>query len=644
MTDVMNEKKDRTEEIRVEPTSCGRFPLGLFAIPGGFHVSVSSAGKKCALILYKRNTEEVYKTLAFPEEGRVGDVWSMNVEIGDVENLEYAFSNEDGIFPDPCARTYSGRDSWGKPEQYKNERRSLVAGDSFDWQGDRPLRIPYEESIIYRLNVRAFTESPSSRVTQRGTFDAVTEKIPYFKELGITAVELMPCQEYDEIMMPPDMGSNPFHDDLPTGKINLWGYTKAYRFAPKASFCRKKDRNPAREFKTMVRELHRAGIEVIPEIYFDGTEAVSYVLDVLRFWVCAYHVDGIHLVGNAPSEQIAGDPYLTETKLFAGNWDNSLSGRVKHLASYNDAFLQDMRRFLKGDEGMVSSLLFHTKNNPANAAVINYMANTNGFTMMDMVSYDIKHNEGNGENNADGTDFNYSWNCGVEGPTKKKKILELRMKQLRNAFLLLFLSQGTPLLLSGDEFGRTKGGNNNSYCQDNEVSWLNWKLLHTNRALFAFVKHAIAFRKAHPVFHYPQEPKVLDTLALGLPDVSYHGVNAWQPEFENWRRQLGILYCGDYAKQENGDRDRSFYVLYNMHWEPHEFALPNPEKGDAWFVAMDTADEEHNGFYPAGEERYLTEQKKYMMPERCIVVLVSGKNPIPVTADPRDRKKKTEKI
>lgn len=249
------------------------------------------------------------------------------------------------------------------------------------------------------------------------------------------------------------------------------------------------------------------------------------------------------------------------------------------------------------------------------------MANTNGFTMMDMVSYDTKHNEKNGENNQDGNSYNFSWNCGVEGPTKRKKVLELRKKQLYNAFLMLFLSQGTPLLLAGDEFGNSQGGNNNAYCQDNEVSWLNWNLLKTNRDLFEFVKAVIAFRKAHPVFHMKKEPMVMDYLSCGHPDVSYHGVKAWRPEFENFRRQIGIMYCGSYGTKADGSQDDSFYVVYNMHWEPHEFDLPNPPRGQSWHLAFNTAAREAGGRFEAGAEPEVKE-KHFLVPPRTIVVFI----------------------
>jgi len=637
----LTDTKDLTKNITGNIALCGEYPMGLIRTAEGFHVSVTGTGKKCAMLLFRAKEELPFCRIFFPEESRVGDVWSMEIgrkEIQGIsgtsapedadfpEDTEYAFEDDTHIFPDPCAENYSGHETWKKKETETKGRRSPLFSEKFDWEGDRPLGIPYEESIFYKIHVRGFTESVSGKVKGKGTFEGITEKIPYLKELGVTAAELMPCQEFEENVLYPD--------GKPTGKVNYWGYTKdVFRFAPKAGYCRMGGEKPSVQFKTMVKKMHQAGLEVIPEIYFEGSEPVTCILSVLRHWVSAFHVDGIHLVGSVPAEHIAADPYLTGTKLLFDHWDNAPCGRIKHLASCNEGFEQDMRRFLKGDEGMISRLVFHTKNNPKNAASVNFMANTNGFTMMDMVSYDIRHNEENGENNADGTENNFSWNCGAEGPVKKKKITELRSQQIRNAFLLLFLSQGTPLILSGDEFGQTKLGNNNSWCQDNGISWLNWKLVKANADILAFVKHVIAFRKRHPVFHYPEEPKVLDTLAKGLPDISYHGVSAWRPEFENWRRQLGILYCGEYATLKNGGKDQSFYVLYNMHWEAHDFALPNPEKGFSWFLSMDTSDGGNNGFCPIGEETLLPDQKIYNVNARTIAVLVEKPDPSAASAE-----------
>lgn len=475
--------------------------------------------------------------------------------------------------------------------------------------------------------MRGLTKDSSSGVRNKGTFAGVVEKIPYLKELGITTLELMPAAEFQEIEMPDVADGNPYgNGPKPTGRLNYWGYGAAFYYAPKASYAGT-GRNPAVEFKKMVKALHQAGMEVVIELFFTGKETPAAVLDVVRFWVREFHVDGVHLTGQAPAWILARDPYLTDTKLWATYWDDGEKdpGYQKNLGEFNDGFLVDMRRALKGDEDQMKNLIFRSRRNPAGHGVINYMATNNGFTLMDMVSYERKHNEANGEENQDGTDYNYTWNCGEEGASRKKKLVQMRRQQLRNALLMVFLSQGTPLIQAGDEFGQSQGGNNNAYCQDNEISWLNWKLQKNNRDLLAFVKQVIAFRKAHPVFHMKEEPKVMDYRAVGKPDISYHGVNAWKPEFENFRRQIGIMYWGPYGKKADGTADETFFVAYNMHWEPHEFALPHLPRSQQWKIAFDTSDS--SGYYEAGQEKELENQKRYMVPYRSIIVFVGKPAP-----------------
>ncbi|MDO5407629.1 MAG: alpha-amylase family glycosyl hydrolase [Eubacteriales bacterium] len=607
------------------------YPIGLTRTMEGIHVSVVAAAKTCSLLLFLPETGRSGKNgrvrepvrIPFPEESRMGDVWEMTVRGEDFERYEYAFEADGELFSDPRGRLFHGREQWGRPEQVRTLLKTPIRQDTFDWEGDRPLRIPYEDCVAYCAHVRGLTKHGSSGVSEKGTFHGVIEKIPYLKELGITTLELLPVAEFQEVMMPEHPDGNPYGEDEPTGQLNYWGYAPALLFAPKASYAGRR-KNPVQELKSLVKALHQAGIELVLQFYFNGKEAPSMVLEAVRYWVREYHLDGVHLQGQAPAWLLAQDPYLAQTKLWATSWDGVPvpAGRPKHLGEYNDGFLVDMRRVLKGDEEQMNNLIFRNKRNPAAWGVLNYIAGTNGFTMMDMVSYELKHNEANGENNRDGNDYNYSWNCGVEGPVRKRKLVELRRKQLRNALLLVFLSQGTPLLLAGDEFGNTQNGNNNAYCQDNEISWLNWNQLKTNHSLHEFVKYVIAFRKAHPVFHMSKEPRVMDYLVCGHPDISYHGVKAWCPEFDNFRRQMGIMYCGDYGVRPDGSRDDYFFVTYNMHWEPHEFALPNLPKGRVWHMAFNTDDAAVNGYYEPGQEPELENQKQYMVPPRTILVLI----------------------
>lgn len=660
------------------------FPMGVTRNGQSFHVNVASDGERCDWLLYRRKETEPFLRLPFSPALRTGRVWALDIGFDALRALgcseaellraEYNFENEEGVFADPCGRAFSGRERWAGAEQYGTPRRSRLFLEPFDWGDDRNPRTPFSESIIYRLHVRGFTRAASSAVPHRGSFRGITEKIPYLKALGITAVELLPCQEFEELMpafenpraaLRGNGAEEPQLRPKKNTRLNYWGYSSAFHFAPKASYCGETERDPAWEFREMVKEMHRAGIEVIPELYFDGNQDGSYVTEVLRYYVRFFHVDGIHLTGDVDFDAAARDPYLAGIKLIAESWQESaLKGAEteliccasaagepetmkgpespdkqykearkisrkadrRRLASCGQSFLRDMRRFLKGDEGMLHALIFHTKNNPVTAAVINCLANTNGFTMADMVCYDEKHNEKNGEENRDGADANFSWNCGAEGPTRRKKVLELRKQQLKNAYLLLFLSQGTPLLLAGDEFGNSQGGNNNAYCQDNAVSWLDWKQQGSEEEQLEFVKRCIAFRKKHGAFHRPREYSLMDPDGRGIPDLSYHGMRAWQPEFEPCRRQLGVLYSGYYAKDAAGREDSSFYVLYNLHWEAHEFALPRPGRDAVWHLAVNTADAAR-GFFLEGEEPRLADQQLYTMSPRSIAVMISRQEP-----------------
>lgn len=601
-----------------------RYPIGLTIMDRKLHISVIGAKTSCSLVLFQQE-ESDEPSLKIPMEPaqKEGDVWNLTVEGRWPRKTMYCLEMDGVLRPDPCGRQFTGWEQWGDPENINHLMKSPLYGEAFDWEGDRTLETPLHESVIYRCHVRGMTCHRSSGVRNKGTFRALMEKIPYIKELGATAVELMPVNEFQEILVQEsEWNPKAARRPEPTGRLNYWGYTGGYYYAPKASYSSGQKKHPVYELKKLVKELHRQGLELIIELYFSGKESPALVLDIIRFWVKEYHIDGIHLVGYAPVELIGKDPYLKRTKLFATSWNGVGGSKDKHLADYNDGFLTDMRRVLKGDEDQIHPLIFRTGNNPKGYGVINYMAHTNGFTMMDMVSYERKHNEANGEDNRDGSDYNYSWNCGLEGMSKKKKLVEIRLQQIRNAMALLFLSQGTPLLLAGDEAGNSKSGNNNAYCQDNEISWINWNQLRTNKDIYEFTKYMIAFRKAHPVFHMEEEALNMDYLACGHPDISFHGEKAWRPEYENFRRQLGVLYCGEYGKKQDGSPDDYFYVMYNMHWEPHEFGPPHLPKNRRWHLAVDTSLNEINGYYEPGREPLLDEQKKYVVNGRSVVVLI----------------------
>lgn len=560
------------------------YPMGVTLTEHGAEILVQTTANQLDLLLFHAGETEPAERISFDPNEKIGDVWSMTLEGHDFEHMEYGFEADGVWMADPCAKALVGRKVWGTcEEEQKGKARIPLAG--FEWEEDQHPETPYSESVIYRIHVRGFTKHEASYVKNKGTYAGVVQMIPYMKSLGVTAVELMPVTDFDEVLNP-------------DGKVNYWGYGSSYLYTPKASYGT--GVMPAElEFKIMVKELHRSGLECILELFFTGEEAPGEVLNVLRYWVEEYHVDGFKLSGDVPLELVSEDPFLSNTKLFAENWKPVLEKRArknegrpsrkKMLAEYNDEFEHAMRSVLRGDQDMVEKLMNWTAKNPENCAVINYMANTNGFTMMDMVSYNEKHNEANGEENRDGSNENWSWNCGAEGETEDEKILKLRKQQMLNAFMLLLLSQGTPLIMAGDEFGNSQGGNNNAYCQDNEIGWVNWELLEENMDLFQFVKEMIAFRKAHKALHMDHAAKNSDYRSLGCPDVSYHGQSAWKPDEEYFRKQLGIMYWGLYEKKADGTPDDTIYVAYNMHWGTHYLGLPRLPYGFVWKPVYDTS-------------------------------------------------------
>lgn len=569
------------------------YPLGALRMGNGINFSFVCDKEECGIILYLRGTRRHQVKLAFTQNHRIGRIACGFLVIGEEELEAYDFYAGEEIIKDPYARVL-----------LKDGRCGMNA-EKFDWGTEPELKRPYEECILYGVHVRGFTRHSSSKVKAKGTFQGIIEKIPYLTELGVTSLELMPAYEFENkepVLIEnenaaPDYFEKRYKDTvkLPEKsreeKINYWGYKEGSYFTPKRSYTY--GESPQTEFKELVKNLHQNGIELIMQFYFPSGTGMNFILEILRFWKEEYHVDGFHLKGERiPIADICREPMLEDTKLLYEDFPlHELYGdrnpRTKNLAFYRDDFLYDMRRFLKGDEGMVENFLMHQRNVSPFAASIHYIANYYGFTLNDLVCYEKKHNELNGENNRDGSDYNISWNCGTEGPTRKKAVLELRDRQIRNALCFVFLSQGTPFLMSGDEFGKTQKGNNNPYCQDNNISWINWSLQEKNKDLFEFVKMLIRFRQKHPVLRMTKEFRMTDYLSCGYPDLSYHGEEPWKLNREYNSRYVGILYCGAYTEE----KDAFIYILYNMHWEKHSIALPTLPKGREWTRAFSTGRE-----------------------------------------------------
>ena len=535
-------------------------------------------GKECALLLYRKGKTRPEARFEMPEEEGVGEVRFLAVQDIDAGKYEYNFEINGEVMIDPYVREITGKKEFGRERDLSaHEIRGKLVSPEYDWEDDRRLHLRWDEVVAYSLHVRGFTKHSSSKVRHKGTYQGVVEKLPYLKELGINQIQCMPVYEFE---------------DCKKGKVNYWGYGPAYYFAPKEAYAA--GDSAVRELKDMVRACHREGIEVVLEMPFTEGIPVQTVLECLRFYMLEYHVDGFVVNPySVPWEILCADPFLKEIKLMRKD----------------DAFQNVMRRFLKGDENMVNDVMWALYRNSAVDGKFNYITAQTGFTLWDLVSYDSKHNEANGENNTDGPDYNYSWNCGAEGPSRKRAVMALRKNQVVNAFFLLLTAQGTPCILAGDEFYNTQKGNNNVYCQDNETGWVDWTRLKTDPSLFEFVKGLIALRKAHPCLHREEELKGLDRTACGVPDVSYHGESAWQVKNDVSSRQLGVLYSG------TGSGDQECFIAYNMHWIPHTFALPSPGKDRGWKLAADT----QRGILK--EPAALEDQKGIELKERSVAIL-----------------------
>lgn len=602
--------------------------LGVSKRNGGYNFAVEVPyGKEASLLLYKKGSSVPAEEIPLTQECRTGDVASVFLPGFSPRGYEYNYKIDGAVVQDPWARRISGRKNFGEeidPEDIHKVRCGFWEAQESDFAEEKGPDIPYEDLILYKVHVRGYTRSPKSKGRCRGTFRGLMDQIPYWKELGINAVELMPAYEFCEAPRAAVLKNGSMvRAKQGQQKINFWGYTDGFYFAPKAAYA--SSANPNKEFQELVSALHQAGMELIMEFYFSQKTAPAMVLDVLRFWKTAYHVDGFHLMGEGVwADLVLRDALLRRTKLIVEGFNSSYVypqgvPAYKNAAVSHFGFEQTMRRFLKSDEDMLAPAVSLIKENPDTHGVIHYMASQDGFTMMDMVSYDYRHNEDNGEDNRDGTSYNYSWNCGVEGPTRRKAVRQLRVQQIRNAFLLLLLSQGTPMIYGGDEFGNSQAGNNNAYCQDNPIGWVDWGAWKKNQNIYEFVKAAIAFRKRHPVFHQREPFQGCDYKSYGFPDISCHSQRAWFCGMENTSRSVGILYCGAYADKEPA---KFIYVAYNFHWEAQEFALPNVPGKVKWYVAADTSDTETSGFYPEGEEVLMEERRTFLVKPRRILILL----------------------
>jgi isoamylase len=697
--DVTPTHKIGGHDVRIGRT----YPYGATLVGGGVNFSVySSDATAMCLALFEHGAAQPYAEIPIPNEFRIGSVFAITVFGLDYENLDYGFRatgpfdprqglryDDSRILSDPYAKLISGRDTWGTEPDWSDQYpyRSRVILDDFDWEGDTPLRIASEDLIIYELHVRGYTRHKSSGVSAPGTFTGLREKIPYLRDLGINCVELLPIFEFDEFA---NINSNPESGER---LLNFWGYNTVSFFAPKAGYAATGQFGmQADELKTLVKELHRAGIEVIldvvfnhtaegdergPTISFRGLDNKTYymltpdgyyynfsgtgntvncnnpivrdfVLECLRYWATEYHIDGFRfdlaaILDRAPDgtplpnppvlEQLAFDPILRDCVLIAEAWDAGGLYEVGGFPNYgrwsewNGKYRDTVRFYLKGEPGTIGEFATRIAGSPdlyahrGSRASVNFITAHDGFTLHDLVAYNDKHNYANGENNADGGNDNNSWNCGVEGPTTDPAVLRLRMSQMKNALSILLTSQGIPMIVAGDEFGRTQQGNNNAYCQDNELSWVDWTLTEANQELLRFSRALIAFRMAHPGLRNGEHFRGYDYAGSGFPDVSWHGTTAWQPDWSAYGRVLAVMRCGRHAKSATV-RDQHVYVATNSHWDAHEMQLPSLPAGTEWRLFADTAEAPPNDICQPGEERPLITPWSYLVRPRSTVMLV----------------------
>ena len=671
---------------------------GATPLPVGVNFTVhTSGGTSCELLLFHRGEEEPYAVLPFPDEYRIGDVYSMIVFGLDIEDLEYAYRvdgpwdpkkglrfRKENVLLDPYARAVAGQRIWG--EKKEGAYHARVVKDVFDW-GDMPQsKREMSDLIIYEMHVRGFTKHPSSGVEQKGTFEGLREKIPYLKELGVNAVELMPIFEFDETVNCREVDGKKL--------LEYWGYNSVSFFAPNTSYTAAEEYNrEGTELKTLIRELHENGIEVILDVVFNHTaegnekgptfcfkgfdNKIYYmltpdgnyynfsgcgntlncnhpmvrqmILECLQYWTINYRIDGFRFdlasilgrnadgspMNNPPLlESLAFNPVLSNVKLIAEAWDAGGMYQVgkfpanRRWAEWNGRYRDCLRSYLKGDfwEAWTAAWCIsgsgdlyggYTQDGNERYAgynsCVNFLTCHDGFTLYDLYSYNMKHNEANGWDNTDGASDNRSWNCGAEGETDDPEVKMLRFRMIRNACAVLMCSRGTPMFLAGDEFGNTQFGNNNSYCQDNEVSWLDWSLLEKNRELFEFFKFMIHFRKKHTVIR-----KKLPDAVCGLGSLNTRNEYG-ELNIEKEARMLAVSFAG--YDSEKG-KDDIVYVAVNPYWEDTRIFLPDLQGRETWYLCVNTyGDGAGRYVYPEGEEVRI--ESEFVMKPRSVVVFTT---------------------
>lgn len=685
---------DVVEGFKIRP---GFFRMyGACVASNGVSFTINSHGAtRCTLLLFKPQAPKPYARIPFPDSYRIGDTYSMLVYDIKPDEFEYAFSfdgpyepakgllfNEENVLLDPYSRAVTGQRKWGeKPEGGKDfEYRARVVKSSFDWGNIKQLEQPFEDLVIYEIHVRGYTKDKSSGVSAPGTFAGLKDKIPYLKDLGINAVELMPIFEFDE------MESARVVDGVQL--YNYWGYNTVSFFAPNTSYAFNEEHNhEGDELKSLIKALKENGIEVILDVVFNHTAegnemgpcfsfkgidnnvyymltpdahyynfsgcgnvmncnhpvVRNFITDCLRHWAIEYRVDGFRFdlasilgrdqngapMANPPIlESLAFDPVLGKMKLIAEAWDAGGLYQVGRFpswnrwAEWNGRYRDDMRSFLKGDDGMAGNAItritgsrdLYSPESRGHKASVNFLTCHDGFTLYDLYSYNKKHNEKNGWNNTDGDNNGHSWNCGAEGETDDPNVNGLRRRLIKNAFAALLCSRGPAMFFAGDEFCNTQFGNNNAYCQDNIISWLDWSRLEEFKEIHDFVRHMIQFRKEHPILRKMTKPS-----SCQFPEISVHNGTPFNASTDYKTKLIGIMYAG--RNEEDTEDDIVFYCM-NAYWEPLVMQLPVLPNGKHWHVDTNT-----NAEYFDGED--FTEKTELLgvntirVPARTTIILVA---------------------
>lgn len=685
---------DVVEGFKIRP---GFFRMyGACVASNGVSFTINSHGAtRCTLLLFKPQASKPYARIPFPDSYRIGDTYSMLVFDIKPDEFEYAFSfdgpyepakgllfNEENVLLDPYSRAVTGQRKWGeKPEGGKDfEYRARVVKSNFDWGNIKQLEQPFEDLVIYETHVRGYTKDKSSGVSAPGTFAGLKDKIPYLKDLGINAVELMPIFEFDE------MESARVVDGVQL--YNYWGYNTVSFFAPNTSYAFNEEHNhEGDELKSLIKALKENGIEVILDVVFNHTAegnemgpcfsfkgidnnvyymltpdahyynfsgcgnvmscnhpvVRSFIIDCLRHWAIEYRVDGFRFdlasilgrdqngapMANPPIlESLAFDPVLGKMKLIAEAWDAGGLYQVgsfpswNRWAEWNGRYRDDMRSFLKGDDGMAGNAItritgsrdLYSPESRGHKASVNFLTCHDGFTLYDLYSYNEKHNEKNGWNNTDGDNNGHSWNCGAEGETDDPNVNGLRRRLIKNAFAALLCSRGPAMFFAGDEFCNTQFGNNNAYCQDNIISWLDWSRLEEFKEIHDFVRHMIQFRKEHPILRKMTKPS-----SCQFPEISVHNGTPFNASTDYKTKLIGIMYAG--RNEEDTEDDIVFYCM-NAYWEPLVMQLPVLPNGKHWHVDTNT-----NAEYFDGEDftakTELLGVNTIRVPARTTIILVA---------------------